>query len=87
MCGVLTAAQISFLQAGTEAVEVLYSPERCDFGVKTAALAALGEMAALRAEGVTAPFVAVCRGVKDGESTLKRFLAFSCWPTLFWSWM
>lgn len=61
--------------------------ERCDLGVKTAALAALGEMAALRADGVTEPLVAGCKGVKDGESTLKRFLAFSLWFDLFWSWM
>ena len=63
------------------------SPERCDLGVKTAALAALGEMAALREEGATAPFVLACRGVKDGESTLKRFLAFSFWFSFAWSWM
>jgi hypothetical protein len=63
------------------------SPERCDLGVKTAALAALGEMAALREEGVTAPFVVACSGVKDGESTLKRFLAFSFWFSFAWSWM
>jgi hypothetical protein len=57
------------------------SPERCDLGVKTAALAALGEMAALREEGVTDPLGAGARGVKDGESTLKRFFAFSFWPS------
>lgn len=62
-------------------------PERCDLGVKTAALAALGEMAALRDEGVAAPLVLACRGVKAGESTLKRFLAFSPWLNLEWSWM
>ena len=56
-------------------------------GVKTAALAALGEMAALREEGVAAPLVLVCRGVKEGESTLKRFFAFSFWFSLAWSWM
>ena len=61
--------------------------ERCDLGVKTAAFAALGEMAALREEGVTEPLVLVCRGVKEGESTLKRFLAFSLWLSLAWSWM
>lgn len=61
--------------------------ERCDLGVKTAALAALGEMAALRDEGVAAPLVVACRGVKEGESTLKRFLAFSLWFNLAWSWM
>jgi hypothetical protein len=63
------------------------SPERCDLGVKTAAFAALGEMAALRAEGVTAPLVLACRGVKAGESTLKRFLAFSFWLNMNLSWM
>jgi hypothetical protein len=63
------------------------SLERCDLGVKTAAFAALGEMAALRAEGVTAPFVLACSGVKAGESTLKRFLAFSFWLNLRLSWM
>ena len=55
--------------------------------MKTAALAALGEMAALREEGVAAPLVLVCRGVKEGESTLKRFFAFSFWFSLAWSWM
>jgi len=74
------------LSLGRRRGDVLDSPERCDFGVKTAALAALGEMAAPRAEGVRAPLVAACRGVKDGESTLKRFLVFSCAATLFWSW-
>jgi hypothetical protein len=54
-------------------------------GVKTAALAALGEMAALREEGVAEPLVLVCRGVKEGESTLKRFFAFSFWFSLAWS--
>jgi hypothetical protein len=63
------------------------SPERCDLGVKTAAFAALGEMAALREEGITAPLVLACSGVKAGESTLKRFLAFSFWPSLRLSWM
>ena len=63
------------------------SLERCDLGVKTAAFAALGEMAALREEGVTDPFVLACRGVKEGESTLNRFLAFSFWFNLEWSWM
>jgi hypothetical protein len=61
--------------------------ERCDLGVKTAALAALGEMAALREEGVAEPLVLVCRGVKEGESTLKRFFTFSFWFSLAWSWM
>lgn len=51
--------------------------DRCDFGVKTAALAALGDMAALRDEGVSDPLVLGWRGVNDGESTLKRFLTFS----------
>lgn len=55
--------------------------------MKTAALAALGEMAALRAAGVAAPLVLACSGVKDGESTLKRFLAFSVWLSFAWSWM
>ena len=50
-------------------------------------MAALGEMAALREEGVAAPLVLVCRGVKEGESTLKRFFAFSFWFSLAWSWM
>jgi hypothetical protein len=63
------------------------SLERCDFGVKTAALAALGEIAAFRCEGVTEPLGAVDSGVKDGESTLKRFFAFSLWLSLVWSWM
>ena len=54
--------------------------------MKTAAFAALGEMA-LRAEGVTEPFVLACKGVKEGESTLNRFLAFSFWFNLEWSWM
>lgn len=63
------------------------SLERCDFGVKTAAFAALGEMAAFRVDGVTAPLEAVVRGVKEGESTLKRFLTFSFWLSLAWSWM
>ena len=62
-------------------------PERCDFGVKTAALAAFGEMAAPRDEGVAAPLVAVCSGVKEGESTLKRFFVFSPWLSFWWSWM
>ena len=42
-----------------------------------AALAALGEMAALRDEGVREPLVVACSGVKEGESTLKRFILFS----------
>ena len=58
------------------------SLERCDFGVKTAAFAALGEIAALRDDGVTDPLVLACRGVKDGESTLNLFLAFSFWLNL-----
>lgn len=62
------------------------SLERCDFGVNTAAFAALGEMA-LRAEGVTDPLVLACKGVKEGESTLNLFLAFSFWFNLEWSWM
>lgn len=52
-----------------------------------AALAALGEMAAPRDEGVRDPFVLACSGVKDGESTLKRFILFSFWPSLEESWM
>jgi hypothetical protein len=55
--------------------------------VKTAALAAFGEMAALRDEGVAAPFVLACSGVKEGESTLNLFFAFSFWFNLAWSWM
>jgi len=55
--------------------------------VKTAALAALGEIAALREDGVTDPLVLACRGVKEGESTLNLFLAFSFWPNLRVSWM
>jgi hypothetical protein len=51
--------------------------DRCDLGVKIAALAALGEMAALRDEGVREPFVLGWRGVNDGESTLNLFLTFS----------
>jgi len=39
-------------------------------------------MAALRAEGVTDPLGAVDNGVKDGESTLKRFFTFSLWLNL-----
>ena len=42
-----------------------------------AAFAALGEMAAPLDEGVRDPFVLACRGVKEGESTLKRFILFS----------
>jgi hypothetical protein len=53
--------------------------------VKTAAFAALGEIAALRADGVTDPLGAVVKGVKEGESTLKRFFAFSFWLSLVWS--
>jgi len=37
-----------------------------------AAFAALGEIVALRG-ATAAPFVAGCSGVKEGESTLKRF--------------
>ena len=58
------------------------SLERCDLGVKTAALAALGEIAALRDEGVADPLVLACSGVKDGESTLNLFLVFSFWFNL-----
>lgn len=47
-----------------------------------AAFAALGEMAALRDEGVSDPLVLVCKGVKEGESTLKRLILFSFWPSL-----
>jgi hypothetical protein len=64
-----------------------YSLERCDLGVKTAAFAAFGEIAALRAEDVTDPFGVVVSGVNEGESTLKRFFAFSFWLSLAWSWM
>jgi hypothetical protein len=67
--------------------ERLHLPERCDLGVKIAALAALGEMAALRDEGVRLPLVAACSGVKEGESTLKRFILFSFWPSLAESWI
>ena len=56
-------------------------------GVKTAALAALGEMATLRDEGVTDPLVLAWSGVKEGESTLNRFFAFSFWFNLALSWM
>jgi hypothetical protein len=56
-------------------------------GVKTAAFAALGEIAALRADEVTDPFGVGVRGVNEGESTLKRFFAFSFWLSLAWSWM
>ena len=63
------------------------SLERWDLGVKTAAFAALGEMAALREEGVTDPLVVACKGVKEGESTLNLFFAFSFWFNLEWSWM
>lgn len=52
-------------------------PERCDLGVKMAAFAALGEIAAPREEGVREPLVLACSGVKEGESTLKRFILFS----------
>lgn len=45
--------------------------------MKMAAFAALGEMAAPREEGVREPLVLACSGVKDGESTLKRFILFS----------
>jgi len=54
--------------------------------VNTAAFAALGEMAAPREEGVSEPLVFACRGVKDGESTLKRFFMFSFWFNLDGSW-
>jgi hypothetical protein len=63
------------------------SLDRCDFGVKTAAFAALGEIAALRAEDVTDPFGVVCKGVKEGESTLNLFFAFSFWLSLELSWI
>lgn len=49
-----------------------------DFGVKTAALAAFGDMVVALGEDA-APFEAGWRGVKEGESTLKRFLTFSDW--------
>jgi hypothetical protein len=39
-------------------------------GVKTAALADLGEIVVLRA--ASAPFCVACAGVKEGESALKR---------------
>lgn len=58
------------------------SQERCDLGVKTAALAALGEIAAPRDEGATDPLVLACSGVKEGESTLNLFFAFSVWFSL-----
>jgi hypothetical protein len=48
-----------------------------DLGVNTAAFAALGEIAALREEGVKDPFVLAWSGVNEGESTLKRFFMFS----------
>ena len=50
-------------------------------------MAALGEMAALRVDGVTEPLGAGAKGVKEGESTLKRFFAFSFWLSLAWSWI
>jgi hypothetical protein len=65
------------MQMVVQLAAVQDSLERCDLGVKTAALAALGEMAALRDEGVTDPLVFACNGVKDGESTLNLFLVFS----------
>jgi hypothetical protein len=83
MWGVVTAEQISMTrQVRIADAQDQDSPERCDLGVKTAALAALGEMAALRDEGVTDPLVLACSGVKEGESTLKPFLAFSLWINL-----
>jgi hypothetical protein len=59
------------------------SLDLCDLGVKMAALAALGDMAALRPEGVMDPFVFGWRGVKDGESTLNLFFTFSFWFNLW----
>ena len=47
----------------------------------------LGEMVALREDGVTDPLVLACSGVKEGESTLNLFFAFSFWPNLRLSWM
>lgn len=55
--------------------------------MKTAALAALGEMAAPRDEGVRDPLVLAWSGVKEGESTLNLFFTFSFWFNLEVSWM
>jgi hypothetical protein len=63
------------------------SLDRCDLGVKTAAFAALGDIAAPREEGVRLPLVLGCRGVNDGESTLNLFFTFSFWFSLAGSWM
>jgi hypothetical protein len=52
-----------------------------------AALAALGEMAAPRDEGVRDPLVLAWSGVNDGESTLNLFFMFSFWFNLEASWM
>jgi len=52
-----------------------------------AALAALGEMAAPRDEGVKDPLVLAWRGVNDGESTLNLFFMFSFWFNLVVSWI
>lgn len=82
----LTATAISKQMEGAN-IQIQDVLERCDLGVNTAALAALGEMAALRDEGVTDPLVLACSGVKDGESTLNLFFAFSFWFNLVWSWM
>jgi hypothetical protein len=81
ICGVVTAEVIRMYR-GTGLANAQNSLERCDLGVKTAALAALGEMAALRDDGVTDPLVLAWSGVKEGESTLNLFLAFSFWPDL-----
>jgi len=53
-----------------------YRLELFVLGVKTAALAALGEIGALPRNdgGGSVPLPAGCRGVKDGESTLNAFL-------------
>jgi len=45
------------------------------FGVNTAAAAAFGEIPALLEPGVI--LVTVVRGVKEGDSTLRKRLAFS----------
>jgi hypothetical protein len=66
------------------------SPDRCDLGVNTAALAALGLIAALRAPGVKVPFVAACSGVKAGESPVNRLFcmfSFACVESLVTSWI
>lgn len=63
------------------------SLDRCDFGVKMAAFAALGEMAALREDGVNEPLVLAWSGVKEGESTLNFFFEFSFRLALDGSWM